>query len=68
MRPQLMELAEERNQPFSRRTSRNASSEKRAFTPPWASSKLPRTAQTPTLSPDWVTICSLCISLTPCSG
>ena len=34
------------------------SSEKMRLTPAWASSKLPMTAQTPTFSPSWVTICS----------
>ena len=58
MRPQLMELAEERKYPRRASFSRRASSEKSRFTPFWASSKLPFTAQTPTLPPSWVTIWS----------
>ena len=51
-----MELAEDRKKPLSARVARMDSSEKMRFTPAWASSKLPTTAQTPTLAPSWVTI------------
>ena len=68
MRPQLMEVAEERKHPRFSSSSRMAGSEKMRLTPFWASSKLPYTAHTPTLSPSWVTICSLWISLTPSLG
>ena len=48
--------------------SAKASSENTRFTPVWQSSKLPRTAQTRTLSPVVVTICLRWMSLTPPSG
>ena len=51
-----MELAEDRKYPRSPRSSRVLTSEKMRFTPAWASSKFPATAQTPTFSPSWVTI------------
>ena len=51
-----MELAEDRKYPRSPRSSRVLTSEKMRFTPAWASSKFPTTAQTPTFSPSWVTI------------
>ena len=63
-----MELAEERNQPCPSSSAASSRSEKIRFTPAWASSKLPSTAQTFTLSPDWVTICRRYTSLTPSRG
>ena len=55
----LMEFADE--SPFG-------IAEKTAFTPDWASSKLPSTAQTLTLRPACVTIWAFCTALTPSRG
>ena len=51
-----MSLAEERKYPRRASSWRSASSEKSFLTPVWASSKLPKTEQTPTFFPSWVTI------------
>ena len=45
-----------------------AASEKMRFTPAWASSKFPTTAQTPTFCPSWVTIWASWTRETPSLG
>ena len=64
----LMELALESRAPFSAAQRFCSSSANMFFTPVCASSKLPFTAQTPTLLPACVTIWAFCTSLTPPSG
>ena len=64
----LMELALDSRAPAAAAQRFCSSSANMFFTPVWASSKLPLTAQTPTLPPVWVTIWAFCTSLTPPSG
>ena len=63
-----MEFAEENFQPFLSSSARISGSVKILLTPVWASSKLPRMAQTERFSPSWVVICRFCMGLTPSSG
>ena len=61
----LMELAEESRTPFPCSKPSRSTWAKMRFTPVWASSKFPRTAQTQTLSPSWVAIWACWTGLTP---
>ena len=63
-----MEFAEEKKNPEASASAASSRSAKMAFTPFWASSKLPRTATTLTFDPRVVCICLACMGLTPPVG
>ena len=64
----LIELAEVSSWARAFSPSSPESAAKALFTPLWQSSKLPRTAQTVTFAPSWVTICARCTAETPPCG
>ena len=64
----LIEFAEENWKPAASISFARSLSPKMAFTPLWASSKLPWIPMTFTFLPFWVTICFSCTGLTPFFG